>query len=134
MNLGQRFGRWGLIGVPAIILETIAIAIYVHLRYLVAWHDLLLPVALCSTIQIGFFICAFWARKLAKGRGQYGPITFLVGCSSWGLLLVVMHYASLWGILAPIGDPLSFSIFMILITLASWFIMKKTRGLSQSKR
>jgi hypothetical protein len=127
MSQGQQFGRWALIGVAATMLEAVAIAIFVHLRYLVEWRDLLPPVALCSAIQIVFFICAFWARRFARERGRYGPITFLVGGSSWGLLLIVMHYASLWRIIAPIGDPLSFSIFMILITLVSWFIMDKTR-------
>ena len=127
MTLEKQFGRWALIGVPSIFLEGIAVAFFVHLRYLIAWHDILPPLSICLTIQIGFFICAFWARRLAREQGRFGPISFLLGLSSWGTVLIVMHYGPLWGILAPVGDPLSFSIFMIFVALASWFVMNKTR-------
>ena len=127
MNTENRFGRWVLIGVPAILLEGTAIALLLHLRYLVAWHTLLPPVTLCLAIQIGFFVSAFWAARSARQQQRFGPISFLVGFSLWGTLLIVMHYGPLWGILSPIGDPLSFSIFMGFVTLASWFVMSKTR-------
>jgi hypothetical protein len=127
MTQGQRFGKWVSIGVPAITLEAIAIALFVHLRYLIAWRDLLPPVAYCLAIQVGFLICAFWAGRLAREQGRFGPISFLVGLSLWGTVLIVMHYGPLWGILAPVGDPLSFSICMVCVSLATWFVMKKTR-------
>jgi hypothetical protein len=123
----ERFGRWVSIGIPAILLEGIATALFVHIHYLIALHDLLPPLVLCLAIQIGFFICAFWAGKLAREQRRLGPMSFLVGFSLWGMVLIVMHYGPLWGILSPVGDPLSFSIFMVFVTLASWLIMNKTR-------
>lgn len=123
----KRFGRWVSIGVPAIILEGIVVALFVHLHYLISLRDLFPPVVLCLAIQIGFFICAFWAGKLAREGQRFGPISLLVGFSLWGTVLIVMHYGPLWGILSPVGDPLSFSIFMLFVTLASWFTMTKTR-------
>jgi hypothetical protein len=127
MTLQRQFGKWLSIGIPSIFIEGVAIACFVHLRYLVAWHDLLPPLAVCLIVQIGVFICAFWARRVAREQGRFGPITFLVGLSSWGTVLIVMHYGPLWGILGPIGDPLSFSVFMFFVTLASWFAMTKIR-------
>jgi hypothetical protein len=123
----KRFGRWVSIGVPAIILEGFAVALFVHLHYLISLHDLYSPVVLCLAIQIGFFACAFWAGKLAREGRRFGPISLLVGFSLWGTVLIVMHYGPLWGILSPVGDPLSFSIFMFFVTFASWFAMTKTR-------
>jgi hypothetical protein len=126
MNAEKGFGRWVLIGVPSILFEGIVIAFFVHLRYFIVWHIILPPLVTCLAIQIGFFIGTFWARGLARKEGKFGPISLLVGLSLWGTLLIVMHYGPLWGILSPIGDPLSFSIFMTVVTLASWFIMSKT--------
>lgn len=123
----KRFARWISIGIPSILLEGIAIALLVHLRYLIALHDLLPPLALCLAIQIGFFICAFWAGKLAREQRRFGPMSLLVGFSLWGTVLIVMHYGPLWGVLSPVGDPLSFSIFMGFVTVVSWFVVSKTR-------
>jgi hypothetical protein len=123
----QRLGRWVSIGVPAILVEGIAVVLLVHLRYSIELRNLLPPVGYCVAIQIGFFVCAFWARKLAREQSRYGPISFLVGFSSWAMLLIVMHYGPLWGILSPVGDPLSFSLFMVFVTLASWFAVSKMR-------
>ena len=127
MNPENRFGRWVLIGVPAILFEGIAIAFLVHFRYLIEWLILLPPVAVCLAIQIVFFICAFWAGRLARQQHRFGPISFLVGVSIWGTLLIVMHYGPMWGILSSFGDPLSFSVFMAFVTVASWFVVSKTR-------
>ena len=121
----QRFGRWALVGVPAILVEGLAVVLLVHLRYLIALHNLLPPVALALAIQIAFFICAFWAGKLAREQRRFGPMSFLVGFSLWATLLIVMHYGPQWGILSPVGDPLSFSICMAFVTLAAWFVMSK---------
>ena len=63
MILEKRFGRWVSVGVLAILLEGAAIILFVHLHYLIALHDLLPPVALCLTIQIGFSSAPF-------GRGD----------------------------------------------------------------
>ena len=123
----ERFGRWVSIGVPAILIEGVAVVLLAHLRYLIALHDLLPPVALGLTIQIGFFVCAFWAGNLAREQRRFGPISFLVGFSLWATLLIVMHYGPLWGILSPVGDPLSFTIFMAFVTLASWLVMSRLR-------
>lgn len=123
----KRFGRWVSIGVPTILLEGIAIALIVHIRYSIALHDLLPPLVVCLAIQIGFYLAAFWAGRIAREQRRLGPISILVGFSLWGTVLMVMHYGPLWGILSPVGNPLSFSIFMIFVTLASWFIASKTR-------
>jgi hypothetical protein len=109
----KRFGRWVSIGIPVILLEGISIILLAHHYYLIALHDLLPPILACLAIQIGPFICAFRAGKLAREQQRFGPITFLVGFSLWGTLLIVMHYGPKWGILSPVGDPLSFSIFMV---------------------
>jgi len=121
----QRFRRWVFVGVPAILVEGIAIALFVHLLYLIALHKLLPPLALVLAIQIAFFICAFWAGKLAREQRQFGPMAFLVGFSLWATLLLVMHYGPMWGILSPAGDPLSFSLFVAFVTLVAWFAMSK---------
>ena len=123
----KRFSRWVSIGVPAILLEGIAIALIVHIRYVITLHDLLPPLLLCLAIQIGFYMASFWAGKLAREQRRLGPMSFLVGFSLWGTVLIVMHYGPLWGILSPVGDPSSFSIFMLFVTFASWFIASKTR-------
>jgi hypothetical protein len=123
----KRFVRWAGIGIPAILLEGGVFAVLLHLCYLIAYHDLLFPMALCLVIQVCFFAGAFWAGKLARGQGRFGPMCILAGLSLWGTVLIVMHYGPLWKILPVFGDTLSFSIFMILVTLISWFVVSKTR-------
>ena len=123
----ERLGKWTLIGVPAILMEGIVVTVLIHLRYLIAWRDLLLPVVLCLVIQVGFFVGAFFAGKLAREQRRFGPISFLVGFSLWGTVLVVMHYGPLWGILPVVGDPISFSVWMVFVTFVSWFVTNKLR-------
>jgi hypothetical protein len=120
------FSRWVVIGLPAILLEGVILAVLLHLCYRIAWNDLLFPLALCLVIQIGLFLSAFWTGKLAREKGRYGPISLLVGLSSWGTLLIAMHYGRLWKVLPAVGSAASFSIFMVFVTSAAWFVMSKT--------
>jgi hypothetical protein len=108
-------------------MEGVAGVLFIHLCYTVTWHNLLAPVALCVGLQIGAFMGAYWAGKWAREERRFGPISILVGFSLWGMVLIGMHYGPIWGILPVVGDPLGFSLFMVFVTLISWFTVSKIR-------
>ena len=118
----ERFGKWVAIGVPLFFVAAIAGTIAIHTGYTVPWRQLLLPAGLFVGIQIGFYMCAFWAGKWARHQNQYWPMSLLIGFYLWAAGLIAMHYGSSWGILPPYGGWRNFSICMALLTVFGWLI------------
>jgi len=121
----ERFGRWVAIGLPLFFIVAVMGAVAIHSGCAVPWREILLPSGLFLGIQIGFYICAFWAGKSARHHNRYWPMPLLVGSYLWATGLVVMHYGSSWGILPHYGGWRDFSVLMFLITLFMWIFAVK---------
>ena len=115
----ERFGRWVAIGVPLFLIGGIVGSIVIHLGAGISWVDIFLPAALFVGLQIGSYLCAFWAGKLARKQGITWPMALLSGFYLWGSGLLIIHYGTEWKLLPPIGDAVSFSLCMVLVTVVT---------------
>ncbi|MFY9909066.1 MAG: hypothetical protein WCF22_14290 [Candidatus Sulfotelmatobacter sp.] len=121
--------RWFLLGVPTLVLIGIGIAVGVHVALGRSWSELLLPVGAYVAMEVGVYVCMYWARNRARTRQDYGPAVALVGAYAWGTGLLVIYYGTRWRVIGNHGtnDLLGFSVFMIVvvvITFALFFLFK----------
>jgi len=125
MNPEERFQRWIAIGMPLLVSGGIACIVAIHLGYQIPWQHLFVPAGLYVGLQIGFFMSAFWARKLARLQGRFGPMVLLCGFYLWGTGVILIHYGAKWGILPSNNDCFSFSVLMAAITVILWILAVK---------
>ena len=86
--------RWFGLGVPALVLVGVGIAIGLHAGLRRPWKELVLPVGVYIAIQVGTYVCMFWARNRSKTRGDYGAAIALIGFYAWATGLLVIHYGA----------------------------------------
>ena len=122
----KRFARWAAIGVPLLLVGGAVGTVAIHTGCNVSWQHLLPPAGLFVALQIGAYLCAFWAGNCAREQGRFGPMSLLAGFSLWGEGYIVIHFGAEWGILPSNDDDfVFFSIFMALVTAISWLIFAR---------
>lgn len=122
--------RWFGLGVPALVVFGLGIAIALHMGLGRAWSELGLPIGAYVAIQVVTYVCMFWARNRSRTRGDYGPAIALVGFYAWGTGLLVIHYGTEWGLLSHRGsnDLIAFSVFMILVVAITFALFSRFKG------
>ena len=122
--------RWFGVGVPALVLIGVGIALGVHMGLGRSWSELGVPVGAYVAIQLVVYICMFWARNRARTRQDYGPAIALVGLYGWGAGLLLIYYGTKWGLLANRGgnDLVAFSVSMIGVVAITFGIFSVLKG------
>jgi hypothetical protein len=121
--------RWFGLGVPAMLLIGIGVAIVLHLGFARPWSALVFPIGAYVAIQVGTYVCMFWARNRSRTRGDYGPAIALIGLYAWGVGLLVIHYGTEWSLLSHHSDDLmAFSAFMILVVGITFALFSRLKG------
>jgi hypothetical protein len=128
--------RWFGFGVPALVLVGLGIAIGLHVGLNRAWNELVLPVGAYVAIQVGTYVCMFWARNRSRTQGDYGPAIALIGFYAWGTGLLVIHYGTEWGVLNHNGgsDLIGFSVFMIFVIAITFVLFSRFKRRLKSTR
>ncbi len=134
MNTAE--ARWFGIGVPALVLAGLGIASALHIVLGRPWHELFVPVGAYIVIQVGAYICMFWARNRGRTRGDYGSAIAVFGFYAWATGMLVIHYGREWGLLGDYGsnDLMGFSLFMVLIVAITMVLFSRLRGRMKSTR
>ena len=113
------FARWVSLGVPLLLSGGLLVVVGLHMG---ASHlpieELIVPVTTFVGIQVVFFVCAFWAGRLARNQNQYAPIVALSAGYCWATGILVFHYGSKWRLLrADSRDYVPFTILILISTL-----------------
>lgn len=127
--------RWFSIGVPLVVFIGIGLTIALRLSLQLPWSKLALPVGCFVGLQVGTFVCMFWARRPARTLGDYRAAIALFGLYCGGSGWLVLHYGTKWGLLSHHSDDdVVFSIVMvvaIVITFGIFSFSKARRGTLQ---
>jgi ABC-type Mn2+/Zn2+ transport system permease subunit len=127
--------RWFGLGVPVLVVVGLGIAIGLHIGLARPWSDLVLPIGAYVAIQVGTYVCMFWARNRSRIRGEYGLAIALIGFYAWGTGLLVIHYGTEWSLLSHESDDLiAFSAFMILVVAITFALFSLFKGRLKSTR
>jgi hypothetical protein len=122
----QRFSRWAAKGVPFLLAIGVLVTSLIHKRYGVSWQQLLVPAGMIFGLQIGTYLCWFWAGKWAREKGRFGPGSLLGGFGLGAMVYLGIHFGAKWGIVSKDqDDPIFFWTFMVIVTAISWLIAAK---------
>lgn len=122
--------RWICFGVPALVLVGIGIAAAVHIALGRSWTEIAPPVASYVVLQVGVYVCMFWARNRARTRQDYRPAIALFGAYCWGSGLLVIYYGIKWGLILRQGtnDLVVFSVIMIVVVAVTFALFSMIKG------
>jgi hypothetical protein len=122
--------RWFFWGVPTLVLIGVGIAVGVHVALGRSWIELFVPVGAYVAMQVGMYLCMFWARNRARTRQDYGPAVALVGAYAWVTGLLVIYYGTRWGLIGNHGtnDLAAFSVFMIVVVAITFGLFSLFKG------
>jgi hypothetical protein len=122
--------RWFGYGVPLVLLIGLGIAVCLHVGLGRGWSELVVPIGAYVGIQLGTYICMFWARNRARSRGDYKPAVALIGLYGWGTGLLVIYYGTKWALLTRYGgdDLEAFSVFMIVVVAITFGLFSLLKG------
>jgi hypothetical protein len=122
--------RWFGIGVPALVVIGLGIAVGLHVGLHRTWSELGFPISAYVTIQVAVYVFMFWARMRARTRNEYGPAIVLVGLYGWGAGLLIIYYGTKWGLLAnhSSDDLIVFTLFMAVVVAVTFGFFSVFKG------